>query len=620
MHISAIKLISYKSYHDTGWINFQTGFNIIAGRNSVGKTALLDALSLNYQNSPHRSELTSPRLGDITTKNTAISVTIEVTRKEVLEYFAKNNIGLPLAFLTLPDHQEQNRIDNLWSIDGPLTGQFLLTNEGLIGTEFPSLAENKFESSAPFVCTIYRVNPSSMKLESMVSHSTITKSEADFGVLTAMGFARSIFKFKAERSTTGISQNQGNKILSSDASNLAEVISNRIQEDPDEFGSDFMRLVSYVLPQIKNITTQTEPSFSKIMVWNYPANSRRSDLAIPLSDCGTGVAQVLAILYVVHYSDRPRTLLIDEPNSFLHAEAAYRLMQILRNNDRHQYILTTHSPTIIAASKQPNIILLSHELHNTEVETVEKSNSEAFQKCLRVMGGRLTDTFSSDFVLWVEGESEEKCFPLILTELLNQGDNTISVIRVAATSDLAKSKKKSIDAVLAVYRKMSRSNALMPPSIGFVLDRESLSTEDAMELKREKGIHLLERRLLENYLLDADAIFAVIDELRNDPEINYKSEDRQSSLSSQSIQEWIEDHRNTNSKRYLVKDDPNWINDIHGAHLLEDIFANFNGPALPFDKVRDTPRLTKWLIENKPYVLEDITNLLAGLTHLIGIN
>jgi len=51
---------------------------------------------------------------------------------------------------------------------------------------------------------------------------------------------------------------------------------------------------------------------------------------VPLSESGTGVGQVLAILYVVFTSEYPRTIVIDEPQSFLHPGAVRKLFEARR--------------------------------------------------------------------------------------------------------------------------------------------------------------------------------------------------------------------------------------------------------------------------------------------------
>ena len=55
MYLSKFQLLNYKSFRDSGVLEFKPGINIIVGANNSGKTALLEALSLKFQNYIHKS-------------------------------------------------------------------------------------------------------------------------------------------------------------------------------------------------------------------------------------------------------------------------------------------------------------------------------------------------------------------------------------------------------------------------------------------------------------------------------------------------------------------------------------------------------------------------------------
>ena len=60
MRICSFKIKNYKSFLDPRELTLEEGFNLIVGQNNVGKTALLEALSLGFIGKPHRSQLTAP--------------------------------------------------------------------------------------------------------------------------------------------------------------------------------------------------------------------------------------------------------------------------------------------------------------------------------------------------------------------------------------------------------------------------------------------------------------------------------------------------------------------------------------------------------------------------------
>jgi predicted ATPase len=82
---------------------------------------------------------------------------------------------------------------------------------------------------------------------------------------------------------------------------------------------------------------------------------------MPLSECGTGIGQVLAMLYVVLTAEVPRTIIIDEPQSFLHPGAIRKLLDILKGYPQHQFIVSTHSSVVATASNPKTLLLLRKE-------------------------------------------------------------------------------------------------------------------------------------------------------------------------------------------------------------------------------------------------------------------
>ena len=64
MKIDSFRVLNYKSYLDSGEIALSPGMNIVVGKNSVGKSALIEALSLQFTGRPHRSIQSLPHPED----------------------------------------------------------------------------------------------------------------------------------------------------------------------------------------------------------------------------------------------------------------------------------------------------------------------------------------------------------------------------------------------------------------------------------------------------------------------------------------------------------------------------------------------------------------------------
>src|ERR1700729_2190421 len=91
MHISKFTLRNYKSFHEPSALILEPGFNIITGPNNVGKTSLLNGLTLNFLGNPHRSEKTIPTVGAPVDPVSWADVSITMTTHEVLTILQRSN-------------------------------------------------------------------------------------------------------------------------------------------------------------------------------------------------------------------------------------------------------------------------------------------------------------------------------------------------------------------------------------------------------------------------------------------------------------------------------------------------------------------------------------------------
>ena len=84
MYLSKIRLINYKSFRNSGDIEFKSGINIIVGQNNSGKTALLEGLSGKFSNKPHRNEESSNFQGA-----SFAEITLSIESDELRELLSK---------------------------------------------------------------------------------------------------------------------------------------------------------------------------------------------------------------------------------------------------------------------------------------------------------------------------------------------------------------------------------------------------------------------------------------------------------------------------------------------------------------------------------------------------
>lgn len=631
MYLSSIRAFNYKSFVDSATIKLKPGINVIVGQNNAGKSALLETLNLNFQSAPHESLVTKP------TKETplikASTATFQFTMesqeiKEILKLqnalaFAipknfvieepelflinngKNNGKAPDSLLNLINSQleiENNLIGTYDSIEQTIQELFLQIEQA--SEELPDqywqsrlLDRSKISSVLAHDFSNGRFNRIKLDLNEGLSSKALKYLLKD------------IFRFSAKRIELETSFPVEGIKLNSDCSNLAGVISNLLSENRDMF-DELIKLLAGVMPTVKDIITKRRQhssgtGFEYILhVSAYDSNKRRSDLAKYLSDSGTGVGQVLAMLFLVVSSEQPRVILIDEIQSFLHPGALKRLLEIFNTYPiKHQYILTTHSPEVLNNSHPSNIILVDIDNGVSKAKAINLNNSIDIQQIFSSLGMKLSDYSFGHHFLWVEGETEKGILPLLLD---NRDDVNILVIK---SGIIYKNRKDGVRLACDLVKQLSTGENTRSRTVSIVFDKEILSSYQTEELKKIAGdlLNFLPRRMTENYLLHPKAICELLNELDA------------SEIKDEIVLQWFENKFNEGwidiNKRTENLSKDNWLEQVHGANLLNEFFTEQTESRCNYNTYKRelSFELTKRILKYDPTFLDEIRNFYNSL-------
>ena len=406
------------------------------------------------------------------------------------------------------------------------------------------------------------------------------------------------YVFKAERLGVHTYQAQEAGQLIPDASNLPAALQ-RMTENPGLWET-FNSHVSEIFQNVHRVTVQTRGSSFNIHIWPFNLETARSDRTVSLEHAGTGVGQVLAILFVI--MTRPKSVIvIDEPNSFLHPGAAKKLIQIMQQYD-HQYIISTHSADLISACEPRTIHMVQWSNNRSEVRSLDPENISHLQAILSELGVSILDIFGVDRLLWVEGPTEEACFPLLIREALGSIPKGLAVRSLRATGDIV-AKRGRAELAREVYSQVSKAHALNPSSIFFSLDRELLGDEECTKLINEfKGrLRFLPRRMIENYFISPKAIAAVV------------GDETSQSINSSEIDEWIKANGRKYCRAPTIADfsSNDCLMHVDGGSLLRDLFHD--KWLIPYNKRSHGAKLAKFMIQHETEAISELVGYVKAL-------
>src|SRR5436309_9779348 len=593
MYIASFKIENYKSFRSTPEIPLTPGFNVIVGQNNVGKTALVEALRLTFPQNQHRSLQTVPVRNTPITGASTVTASLQLSRDEVLHYLTRQGtFYVPLD----PGHRPVELAQTLGpAIRDTNTLTTVLHNGTVTTAHFVGLPVGPAANH----CAHLRVTPAGTFEAASDSISGVSESQRFEVQVAQVAKGERVYAFNAERFRIGTSASGANTTLRPDAANLPEVLENLHGRNPNRV----RRLSSHVrtiFPVVRDVSVRPIGSNNvQILIWTTDPETERDDLAFTLEESGTGIAQVLALLYVVLNADFPQVILIDEPQSFLHPGAVRKLIEILKEHSQHQFVITTHSPTAVTASDPDVLLLLRLREAETVIERLDVAEAGSLRTFLAEIGARLSDVFGADNILWVEGRTEEECFPRILRRSGRPLLGT-AIVGVLQTGDFEGRRSKT---TVEIYERLSTGSGLLPPAIAFIFDREGRSEADQEDLRRRGKIHFTPRRMYENYLLNPEAIAAIA---------SNTADFRTSPLTEGEVLAWL-DRARWNARYFealpLERTFDAWLREVHGAKLLGDLFNQLSEHRVNYDKVQHGVALTDWILEHVPEDLREIGDL-----------
>jgi hypothetical protein len=607
MKIKDFRVKNFKCFQDTGTISLAPSINIVTGQNNAGKTALLQALSCDFSGVIHLSKASSPQAGTVPNIISETAITLSISGDELQEMAnARRTLQFeqPVGSTNTPKEIWQSIVDNP-EIEFQLLrqarfGQAASTraaripSHGLFRTEMPATGSTRF---------IYW----QLQEDGTETFSFRYGATADLGELLWEQLQSRIYRFTAER--FGLSDCVCNKttVLQSNAQNLAEVLLN-LRANPGKY-DQYVALVREILPQVKWIELQPiGNNLVRVKVWSIDKSTMREDLSIPLHECGTGVGQVLSMVYVAFTSEAPQVLLIDEPQSFLHPGAVRKLIEVLKRFPHHQYVISTHSAAVIAASGAPDILILEAEEGVSIIKRESTGETRAMQRFLEVVGARLSDVFGMDRVLWVEGPTEEKAIPLLL-EIMREPLAGTAVVSIRNTGDLeGKDKKKAFE----IYNNLTGKASILPKEIIFLLDREARDKQQLEEMVKISGglAHFLPRRMFENFVLHPSAICAIANTIEGFSEDGSVTEEGV----IRCLEDCLKEQRCWHPYPAPSQSSLNAV-ELDGAKVLETVFKKLSGNRVEYRKTKHSVELFKWIVENDRASIKELEEFLRNILH-----
>lgn len=281
--------------------------------------------------------------------------------------------------------------------------------------------------------------------------------------------------------------------LTPSGDNLPAVLLHMQFHDTSKFAV-LQKLMAQIVPEVGNISALPNIAQNSVVVRDplRPGEMRN------LQDLGEGVEQLLMLLVIGLTEQPPHTITLEEPENGLHPAAQRAMLGLLRDWSADRLIVAaTHSAVMLDIGAQSDRVLTV--TRKDGASSIQRADAD-LATALNALGVRLSDVLASDRVLLVEGQSDQNILAVWFPEL----------VRSQRTALIDTGGGDSARQVSVFQEWLSKADRYITRKILFLRDRDELPKEQLDKLEETPYVYVMNRREIENYLLDERAIATVL--------------------------------------------------------------------------------------------------------------
>lgn len=410
MKLESLRIKNYKSIKDLEIKQFEDAC-IFIGRNSVGKTAILDAIL-----TACAQKEVLPKHFNVLSNNIEITVRMTITeadlqllhRQGVLNRYKKYELFYLDFCDKFPSYQE-----------GMLTYTFIANKEGKVRYSDGRTKDNEY---IPLILPkIYYIDHRRDidEIENDILRTGIREK-------TVTRLAENQCMFDESKKCTACFQCIG-KIGQMPAAELSIFETEKLLEykilhaDIDTFMERMNKCFSRNSGQKDKLVTRMNVDLSKLMDVEVVRYREDSDLSESIHDMSEGMKSIyiLSLLeaYMQEEEKLPCIIMMEDPELFLHPELQKTASETLyKLSEKNQVIFSTHSPTMIFNFSKKHIKQVQL---NADGDPVIREQND-IGRILDDLGFSANDFMNVSFVFIVEGKQDKNRLPLLLNKYYSE--------------------------------------------------------------------------------------------------------------------------------------------------------------------------------------------------------
>jgi predicted ATPase len=284
---------------------------------------------------------------------------------------------------------------------------------------------------------------------------------------------------------------------------------NQLQLYRAEFFAAFRQIAETGWTSLQVKSLDAAPNFNDTLKTTLALIVRDGDFSAEVDSMGHGLQMWLQMAWFLARTQADATIVLDEPDVYMHADMQRRLMRLLRSDAKRQVIIATHSTEIMAEAEPEDILLVDRR----QAESRFAHSLPGVQSVVEAIGSvhniALARLASARSFLLVEGTD---------VQLLKRFQNTLFP---DSTLPIDTIPSMDIKGWSGWFQAVGTARMLKNESgdtihTYCILDSDYRTTDQIEERYRDAAktgirLHVWQRKEIENYLLEPTAIQRFID-------------------------------------------------------------------------------------------------------------
>lgn len=243
---------------------------------------------------------------------------------------------------------------------------------------------------------------------------------------------------------------------------------------------------------------------------------RDKDFVCEVGWTGHGLQMWLQTMWFLARNHNTNTLILDEPDVYMHADLQRKLIRLLKDNG-HQVIIATHSVEIMSEVEPGEIIVINKGRKSSGFANTLKSVQQVIDHFGGIHNIEMARLWNSRKLIIVEGK-DLGLLKMLQDKLYPSSDEPLDIVPSIAIGGWGGWN-------YAIGSKILIKSTTETISIHCLFDSDYFTDSDIQERKKEAdehniNLHVWARKEIENYFLNGDLIYRYISENCDDKEID----------------------------------------------------------------------------------------------------